>query len=135
MMEDEKNAYFKIFLLLCLIAIGIEIALFVWSNIQVSNFSASEIEAIKLAQKGVLTFGTLFFGNLITAVVSIFIPQYGVFKLYHKINGHQYYWVAKILLLIYIVLPIANTAYSISGACSLLKDASISIFQMISYII
>jgi hypothetical protein len=133
-MDDEKDFKFKLLLLVCLITIAIEIALLIWSNIQIANLdlNSSSIEAIQLAKKGIITFITLLFGTWITTCVSIIIPQIRVWNLYCRIDGHKYYWIASIFFVAYLVIPIVNTLNSIRGGFALINEAGISLFEMIS---
>lgn len=136
-MDDEKNINFKHLILVCSISIAIELILLFWSNIQVSKLDLikSNIEAIQFAKKGVMTFFTLLIGTLITSGVSIIIPQIRVWKLYFKIDGHQYHWIATISFCAYIVIPIINILDSICGGFMLIRESGISLFKMISLLL
>lgn len=129
---DEEKLYFKLLLVVCSISIGIELCLFIWSYIQILNLKASNIEAIQLAKEGCVAFITLLIGNIITTAVSIFIPKIRVFNLYYKLDGYKYHWIATIFFVLYITVPIASTLSGIVSGYSLIKDAGISLFKMIS---
>lgn len=130
-MDDEKR-YFIQFLVVCLISIVIELGLSIWSRNQISSLKVLNIEAIQLAKEGCVTFITLLVGNGITTAVSIFMPQIRIFNLYYKLDGYKYDWIATIFLVIYIVVPIKSTLSGIVSGYSLIKDAGISLFKMIS---
>lgn len=131
-MNNERNFYFKLLLLICSLCIAIEIGMWIWSNSQVSNLRHSEIEAIQLAKEGCVTLSTVLVGNCITIGVSALIPQYGVCKIYNKVEEHKYYWIAKMFYMFYILVPIVSSIKSVLDGYSLIRDAGTSLFKMIS---
>lgn len=132
-MDNEKEHLFKLFLFVCSITFLIELILHIWSNIQVSklDFNKSNIEAIQLAKKGVITSLTLLMGTWITTCVSIFIPQIKVWKLYIQLQDHPHHCMATIFFIAYTVIPVVNTFNSISNIFYFIKESEISLFEMI----
>ena len=134
-MDDEKDLYFKQLIAVCSITVVIELILFFWSYFQVENLNSSNVVAIQLAAKGVMSFITLLFASWITTCVSIFIPQIKVWNLYQNIDDHKNHKFATIAFTAYWIVPLANTVYSISGAALLIKEAGLSVFKMIEYLL
>lgn len=133
-MDDEKNFSFILLTIVCSITIFIEVALFIWSNNQVS-LVRNNINTIELAGKGVVSFFTLGICSLVATSVSIISSPICVPQLHAKISDHKYYIFATFLYATYIVLPLASTLYSIYGGYSLLKEANISLFAMIALLL
>lgn len=131
-MDDERNRSFKLFILRCSIFIAVEIVFSIWNSIQILklDWSGSSVESVKLAGKGVITLVMSLLGNWVTMIVSMIIPDKGVWKLYNKCSGHPYHWIATILLFVHICLPIMSTISTLSGF-SLIKRAGFSVFEMI----
>ncbi len=132
-MDNEKSTSFKLLMLICLITIAVELALSFWSSIRIASLdlNSSNIESIRLAGKGVMTFFMLLLGSWITMVLSIFIPERKVWELHNKCSEPPYYWLATIFLFLYFVIPAGNTIASIFGGFSLIKSAGFSVFEMI----
>jgi len=104
-MDNEKSTSFKLLMLICLITIAVELALSFWSSIRIASLdlNSSNIESIRLAGKGVMTFFMLLLGSWITMVLSIFIPERKVWELHNKCSEPPYYWLATIFLFLYFV--------------------------------
>lgn len=132
-MGDEKSISFKLFMSICLITLAVEFALSLWSSIRIASLdlNGSNIESVRLAGKGVMTFFMLLLGSWITMVLSIFIPERKVWELHNKCSEHPYYWLATIFLFLYFIIPAGNTIASILGGFSLIKNAGFSVFEMI----
>ncbi len=131
-MDDERNSSFKLFMLVCSISIAVEIVFSIWTSIQILklDLNSSSVESVKLAGKGVITLIMSLLGNWVTMIVSMVIPDKGIWKLYNKCLGHPYHWIATILLLVHVCLPIVSTISTLSGF-SLIKSAGFSLFEMI----
>ena len=93
-MDDERNSSFKLFMLVCSISIAVEIVFSIWTSIQILklDLNSSSVESVKLAGKGVITLIMSLLGNWVTMIVSMVIPDKGIWKLYNKCLGHPYHW-------------------------------------------
>lgn len=133
-MDEKKDYAFGLLLSVCLITIAIEMGLLLWSNHVISQvgYNNQTVVTIQLASKGVMTYVTLLFGSLITTSVSIIVPQFRVFALYNEITDKRFRRVATVAIWAYVLVPVINTVGSIIGGYTLLQNAGLSLFDILS---